>query len=200
MGAVAGADPNTIRQTVASLGDDTYVVRLGGDDFYRVDADLPTRSRASWTPIYAGLGVDDSLWVAIVEKAYTHHRTGADTYESIESGGGSEGLTGMNATDVGRSSFSSYSGGTAVMSAIANKFERGQAVTVGISTPASGSALHARHAYTVVGVTRNAIGKVVSVDLRNPWGWDPSGAVTLTVTADDFSGLAVGSVAWGDVG
>jgi len=199
MGAVADADPNTIRQTVVSLGDGTYAVRLGGNNFYRVDAELPTISAASWTLTYAGLGIDNSLWGAVVEKAYTHHRSGADTYASVASGPSTEGLRGMHATGVGWNSFSSYSSGQAVVNDIGDRYDRGQAVVVGITTPATGSALVGNHAYTVVGVTRDRFGDVASITLRNPWGPAGLGRV-LIVNCVDFSGVVDGDIAWGNVG
>ena len=74
LGAAAKAKPDSIRQSVASLGDGTYAVRLfsasGGAQYYRVDADLSVSGR---NLAYAAMGHDDSLWAAIIEKAFTHH-------------------------------------------------------------------------------------------------------------------------------
>ena len=85
LGSAAKSNANSVRQTVVDLGDGTYAVALG-NSFYRVDADLPTRSAQSKDLTYAKFGLSGSMWVPIVEKAYAHFRTGANTYESLNGG------------------------------------------------------------------------------------------------------------------
>lgn len=203
MGAAAHANQNAIHQTVVSLGDGTYAVRLGGTtdgttgDYYRVDADLPTNSRASWDPIYAGLGMQESLWVAIVEKAYADYRHGANTYASLAWGGGDEAFRGLNAIVVGYRSLDSYTDGREILDDIAGKVDSGLAVSVGFRATAAGSA-EPDHEYTVLRVIRNLRGTVTSVVLRNPWG--PAGADSeVTLSGPDLFASS-GYVFWGDVG
>jgi hypothetical protein len=197
MGAVARTSQNTVYQTIVDLGDGTYAVRLGGNEYFRVDADLPTTDGWSKTLIYAGLGVEDSLWVALVEKAYTHYRTGANTYASIEGGLGNEALAGLNASNVGYDYTANYTSGQAVLDEVASLLDVGKAVTFDVLAVAPGAPVVGNHTYTAVGVNRDATGNVISVTLRNPWG--PSGAdacVTLTgaeLRASDFL------FCWGDV-
>ncbi len=197
MGSVAHTNQNAIYQTVVSLGDGTFAVRLGGSSYYRVDADLPTGSASSWTPTYAGLGVDDSLWVAIVEKAYAFHEEGTNTYSSLRGGLGVEGLPGLNATDVGDKYFHTYSNGQAILNDIRDRLDDGLAVTCGFDDVVSGP-VSPYHEYTVIDVNRNIFGTVASVTLRNPHG--PAGVDNhVTMTGAQLFASA-GSIAWGDVG
>lgn len=197
MGAVAHTSDNAVYQTVVDLGDGTYAVRLGGDHYFRVDADLPTLSATSWGLTNAGLGVDNSLWPAIVEKAYTHYRSGANTYASIADGLGVQGLPGLNATSVDDKYFIEYANGQAILNDIATKLDNGRALTCGFDSVGGGAPVVAGHEYTVVGVNRDAAGKVLSVTLRNPWG--PSGDdAAVTVTGDQLF-ACLGSIAWGSV-
>jgi hypothetical protein len=170
---------------VVDLGDGTYAVRLGGDQYFRVDADLPTPEPWIWTPMYAGLGVEDSLWVPIVEKAYAHFRYGTNTYASLEGGRGREGLEGLNLIDVQRTAFEDYADSQALLDDIVSKLDSGLAVTADFYEIAEGVPLIGHHAYTVVGVNRDGANNVVSVILRNPHG--PAGAdASVTVTAAEL--------------
>ena len=199
MGSVAMASPNAVYQTVVDLGDGTYAVRLGGDHYFRVDADLPTLNASSSTPIYAGLGVEDSLWVAIVEKAYTHYRTGADTYASIEGENPEAALIALNAANTEDDWFSTYASTQALLDDIAAKLDAGLAVECGFVEDGvpPGVPVIDNHAYTVLGVNRDASGKVVSVILRNPHG--PAGAdAFVTLTGDELFACSA-YVAWGEV-
>ncbi|MFO0845261.1 MAG: C2 family cysteine protease [Gemmataceae bacterium] len=101
LGAVAQDRPIAVRRMVADFGDGTYGVRLGAN-FYRVDADLPTWSATSTDQRFAGLGREGSLWVALVEKAYAHFRTGANTYASVANGDPADAMRAFNAASVGQ--------------------------------------------------------------------------------------------------
>ena len=90
--AIAKDDPDRIRQMVTDLGDGTYAVRFHTDDaeqYYRVDGDLQTFN-SSGAIIYAKLGAEQSLWVAIVEKAYAFFRRNLGNYTSLRAGWMSE--------------------------------------------------------------------------------------------------------------
>ena len=199
MGAMAHTNQNAVYQTVVDLGDGTYAVRFDGDQFYRVDADLPTTRASSWAPVYAGLGIDNSLWAAICEKAYTHHREGANTYASIEGGWGYEALAALNASGTGNRNINSYSSGQSILNDIANRFEDGLAMTCGFTAVPAGSPVVASHSYTVTGINRDASGRVISVTLRNPWGPFATGGTFVTMTGSDLTATE-GKVCWGNVG
>ena len=85
LAAIANDNPFALRQNVVDFDDGTYGVRLG-NSFYRVDNDLPVTGADRTTPAYAELGAENSMWVAIAEKAFAHYRTGANSYASIEGG------------------------------------------------------------------------------------------------------------------
>lgn len=171
LGALGGAvndNQNLARRMVADFGDGTYGVRLG-NNFYRVDGDLPTTSAASTNPIYAGLGHGGSLWVALIEKAYTHFRTGANTYASIAGGDPADALRAFNLGSVGQNYYAAGSNATTLANAIYNRWNSYQACDICTGTVGT-SGLVGNHCYTVTGVTRNAAGVVTSIQLRNPWG------------------------------
>lgn len=95
LGSVASSDPEYIRNSVAPLGDGSYVVRFWDDKaphkpvYVRVDADLWTRT-STGRPIYAGVLANGGSWVAIMEKAYAVARKGQLSYASIAGGNGTK--------------------------------------------------------------------------------------------------------------
>ncbi|HOD83027.1 MAG: Bifunctional hemolysin/adenylate cyclase precursor [Planctomycetes bacterium ADurb.Bin126] len=202
MGAVAQTDPNAIRQTVVSLGDGTYAVRLGGENYYRVDGDLPTRTRASGTPTYAGFGVRGCLWPAIVEKAYAHYRRGANTYASLGSGSATEAFKGLNQSGIGfrdLDSFNWFSVSDAaqsmiMLSCIASKLDSGHAVCVIIEQAAAASQLIEGHAYGVASVDLAA----GTITLRNPWGPAGSAGAYVTLSGQTLHDCS-GDIQWCDL-
>lgn len=197
IGALARTSPFAVRQLIVDLGDGTYAVRLGGQ-YYRVDTDLPTANPWSRSLIYAGFGQGGSLWVPLVEKAYAHFRSGANTYGSLNGGLGVEALRGLNAGGVVDRYFDSYGNGQEILNDVAWRMMTGQAVTLGFDAVAEGCPCIASHEYTVVGLRFDAWGTVTGVILRNPWGNGAGEAVLVTVTADQLFASA-GSIAWGAV-
>jgi hypothetical protein len=174
LGSLALDNPNAVRHMVADFGDGTYGVKLG-NSFYRVDGDLPTQASWSTDQTYAGLGRDGSLWVAIVEKAYAQHRTGANTYGSLGWGDPADALRAYNLTSVGENYFAPSTSGTAVANDIYNHWNAYQSCSICTGTVPSGSPLVASHCYSVVSVSRDAWGNVTSILVRNPWGGDNTG-------------------------
>src|SRR4051812_41864170 len=87
LSAVAKTSPNYITQSVADMGDGTYAIRMWDINhvahFLRVDGDLPV---SGTSPAYAGLGVGNTIWAPILEKAYAFFRKGEGTYASISGG------------------------------------------------------------------------------------------------------------------
>jgi Ca2+-binding RTX toxin-like protein len=212
VGAIAHASPNAVHQIIAELGDGTYVVRLGGNRYYRVDADLPAVDSIYPFLRYAKVGRDNSLWVPLVEKAYAHFRTGANTYASLDGGYEIDSLRGLNGTEL----HSQFMGLGAIfaddgrrllhtlLNGLGSRLDAGTAVTVGFDWVAPMCPCIDHHAYTLVGVNRDAAGQVVSVTLRNPWGYDLrtltdtrnddqplDGLVTVTVDQLLFSGTTI---------
>jgi Ca2+-binding RTX toxin-like protein len=88
LAAAANVTPNVIRQLVVDLGDGTYAVHthdalLNTDEYFRVDTDLPVFQNNQTELQFAGLGKDDSLWVALVEKAWATDK--GNDYQNLES-------------------------------------------------------------------------------------------------------------------
>lgn len=206
-GGVALDNPTSLQQNIVDFDDGTYGVRLG-NSFYRVDDDLPVAFSGSTTPANAGLGTSNSMWVAIAEKAFAHHRTGANSYASIEYGWGDEGNRALGSATSGRKFFSTYGSATAMANDIFNRWNTYQAVTINFAGsdtgPRAGDPLVLGHAYTVMSVNRNSAGVVTSIVLRNPWGRDGAGSDAntedglVTVTPAQIFRYN-GAVAWGRV-
>lgn len=187
LAAVAQDNAWAVRQTVTSFGDGTFGVALGGN-FYRVDADLPVYSAASGTPVYAGFGAGNSMWVPIVEKAYAHYRRGQNSYASLNGGLGIEVNQAFGSTTAGGKMLNQYTNATTLANDLYARWTNHEAVTIGFYTAPGGVPIITSHMYTLVGVTRNAAGVVTAVKVRNPWGVDgigndgntADGIVTLT--------------------
>ncbi|MFM7151272.1 MAG: C2 family cysteine protease, partial [Gemmataceae bacterium] len=203
LGAVANDNRFAIQSRVVDFNDGTYGVRFG-NKFYRVDDDLPVFNSMSNSPAYAGLGASDSIWVAIMEKAYAHYRTGANSYASIENGWSKEVNAALGSTSSGGKSIGSYSSASAMATDIWSRWNSYQAVTVGFTGLGVGVPLVDDHMYTVVSVQRNSSGVVTSITLRNPWGTDgaevdanPNDGLVVVTPAQIFS--CIGQVNWGRV-
>ncbi len=201
LSSTAKADANLIKQSVVELGDGTYAVKFvknGAEMYFRVDGQLPTWGNGALA--YANTGTQNSVWVAIMEKAYAMFRTGANTYASIESGWMSEVYSAL-----GKSSTSMFSTSSAasLLNVIKTALEQGKSVTYGTTTPTDGAPLIGGHAYMVDHVNADAQGNLVSVTLRNPWGIDGAGndgandgyvTITAAQAKNAFIGLAIAAV------
>lgn len=181
LGAVAEVEPSKIRESVVELGDGTYAVQFtknGKELFVRVDADLAVNGSAL---AYADLGAGNSLWVAIMEKAFAYVRTGVASYAAIEAGWMSEAASVLGVTS---NSIYSTSSATNLMGTLAAELNAGKAVTFATVGTISGSTLVGSHAYQVVSVT------ATTLTLRNPWAIDGytckdgsnDGYITVTAT------------------
>lgn len=212
LSAIAMDNKMALQQNVVDFDDGTYGVRFG-DSFYRVDNDLVVSSSSSTTPAYAGItrvgnSSVQSMWVAVVEKAWAHYRTGGNSFASIEGGWSIEVNKAFGSTISGEKSIQSYTSATALANDLYDRWNTYQAVTIGFTGVKSGGTQPANlvlgHMYTVARFNRNSSGTVTSVVLRNPWGTDGGsgsdgandGYVTLTPT--QLMNL-VGRVNWGRV-
>jgi hypothetical protein len=205
---IAMDSPNAIRNNIVDFQDGTYGVRYG-NSFYRVDNDLAVTSAGSTTLTYAKLGAQNSMWVAIAEKAWAAYRTGANTMASIAGGWSVEVNRAFRAPSTGDRAFSSYSSATALVNEIYTRWNNYGAVTLGFLSSSTTAAENAAsnlvmdHMYTVVRFVRNTAGTITGVVLRNPWGVDGRGNDgnndgLVTVTPAQIFGL-VGRVNWGRV-
>jgi hypothetical protein len=177
LSATARTDPDRIRQHVVDLGDGTYAVEFN-DAYVRVDGELPIGILG--IPVYAKLGHQNSLWVAIMEKAWAFSRTGANTYASIAYGWMSEvfGALGSSTTIAG-----SFADGASLLSYLRGELNAGKAVTFGTYIVPADCPCIGQHAYLVERVNYgwvfnggSFLWAPVSVTLRNPRGYDGAGS------------------------
>ena len=166
LGAIAQDSPFALRQRMVDFDDGTFGVAIGGN-VYRVDADLPG---------YAALGRENSLWVALAEKAFAHLRSAvagaAPAYKYMEGGMGYKVNQAFGSPDAAFQMVSAGSDRAAVGRLLADKLAGKEAVTIGFMTVGAGVPILSNHSYTLTGVTKDASGAVVSVTVRNPWAKD----------------------------
>jgi hypothetical protein len=200
LGSVAKLDPILIRQDVVANGDGTFDVKfLNGKTAteVRVNADLPVWPDGQLA--YAGLGVQNSLWVAITEKAFAVYRNQAQSYAAISGGWMTEVFSdlGLKSGSIFAAASATALGNLIKADAKANDF-----LTYATNdTIVAGAPLVADHAYMIDGVNTDAKGNVVSIRMRNPWGnGGPAidgafddGYVTVTVAQalNNMSGMVV---------
>jgi hypothetical protein len=203
LSAIGMDSPHTLEQNVVDFDDGTYGVRLG-NGFYRVDNELATYNAqlgaTSNNLRYASLGAENSMWVAVVEKAFANYRKGANSYASLNGGWSVEVNQAFRSTSAGAKNIRSYSNATALANDIANRFNTNQAVTIGFVGALSGNVpLIANHMYTVASIQRNSAGAITSITLRNPHGNNTSQFTTfVTLTAAQLF-AQTGQVNWGHV-
>lgn len=176
---------NIIRQLVADLGDGTYVVQINQKQ-YRVDADLAYDNSNTADLYYANFGVDDSIWVAIVEKAWALYLDG--TYDSLNDNNAYFAMGKIGGED--RALWNPWGNSKTILSSI----DSGGLAAVAFSkTDASKvSVLTDSHCHAIIDVFYDSKGEVSSVLLYNPYGKDGTtrsdgaddGYITLTV--DEF--------------
>ncbi len=188
LGAMVQTDPASIRRLVVDLGDGTYAVNFsnasGQSVFVRVDADLWTNAAGS--PVFAGLGPQKALWVAVVEKAWAFYRADVGNYPSI-AGGDSPGILPGVALNLGGADpvqpTGGFANGQSYLGAIQAALSQGQGVVLGgpdgftNNTPETGTTFRrGQHDYVVLAVLTDAAGTPTGLTLYNPHGFE----VTIT--------------------
>jgi RTX calcium-binding nonapeptide repeat (4 copies) len=186
LGAIVNEDPALITQNMVDFGDGTYGVALGGF-FFRVDNQLPVTNVGQLNPAYAGLGVDNSIWVPILEKAYADYQAGTNDYAALNGTGGANpagipngvfSAFGFTPTSFSLSQFFSTTQlGSVIKTVVNNDFPAAIAVTALPTPPANQPALIAGQDYTLLSYHVDALGDVTSVVLRNPMGIDGGGSM-----------------------
>lgn len=198
LASIAQQSPDLLRQAITELGDGTYAVRYHRDGlpvYIRVDADLTTYFAK---PAYAELGAQQSLWVALMEKAYAFFRTGEGTYRSIVAGWMSEVFTAMGLPS-NTIWWTTTQTPAELLTHLKVELDAGAAITWATWEIPAGVPLVGLHAYSINAITLDDEGNPLTVTLRNPWGIDGGGnrdefndgLVTLTVAqmAGAFSAL-----------
>jgi hypothetical protein len=179
LGAMYQAYPNLINSNVVEFGDGTFGVRLNGS-YYRVDNDLPVDTAGNVISFYAGVGIQNSLWVAIIEKAVaTQANVGNPSYQLINGtllpsaafrlfGAPSTGLVTLAIPGALVDSFQ-------VGSVLDNLMSRNFPTVITVNTVPGGVSLIAGQTYTVTGLLYDNQGIVTDVIMRNPTGVDGVG-------------------------
>lgn len=166
LGSIAKQGPGWIRERIADLGDGTYVVKFGSSHI-RLDSQLPTSSPNASNPAFAGFGLEGSMWVPIMEKAFAYWRdSDARSYGSISGGQRDEPF---DAIGIQNEDF--WDGDNDdLLNGLKNALLRGDAVT---ASSESGDFEHGMmivpsHVYSVVSVDVNK----QLIRVRNPWKTD----------------------------
>jgi len=187
LAAIADKHPHIISRNIVDFGDGTYGVvfrSIWGKEFIRVDGDLAVKDNGN--PRYADTRgdnksdpADDSLWVAIMEKAWAFFRRNEGTYESIAWGSPTEAF---DILGVNKESFNTPSTRSSLIARVDAELAAGRAV-LGSTTPDAGDNvedLASNHLYYVERLNKNSAGEVTSVRLHNPYGF------TRTITPGEF--------------
>jgi hypothetical protein len=209
LGSIALADQSIIKSHVTEFGDGTYGVLLG-NTFYRVDNDFAVAIQGDVRLQYTAPGLENSLWVAVIEKAYTHYRTGANTFASIE-GGFSFDVFPAFGISPNRVWYDLMTDITLMSDTIKFMVDTNTAPTIGFDVVGSGIPIIAAHQYILLDYTVSPFSSLVeTITLRNPWGIDGPGSTPASNNDADFDDGIVtitladlaqceGSFEWGTV-
>jgi hypothetical protein len=182
LASYAQLNPTILREAITELGDGTYAVRfriLGQERYFRIDSDLAVTSSGSVA--YARLGRQQSLWIALLEKAWTFARPGVfrsqaggpGSYAWIEAGWMSE-----VADALGKSHSVNYldAGSRSTLDWVRSAHLAGRSITVSTDSFIPPTVrLVENHAYAVSSINYAPDGTILSLTLRNPWGFDGAG-------------------------
>jgi hypothetical protein len=131
IGTIAHDNPERILDSVVDFGDGSYGVNLN-DKYFRVDGQLAvydwSADDTNPIPRYAGLGEDDVLWPAIVEKAWSESRF--DWPWGLNAGWTGSVWEAFDGTDEAVESFGWFSDGTDVINHINDALNDGKVVTI----------------------------------------------------------------------
>jgi hypothetical protein len=193
LSSVVKTDPGLIEKDIVSDGAGIYTVTFGAGKGTKinVNSDLPVLPDGELA--YAQLGNQDSIWVAIIEKAYVQYASPkTDAYASIEGGWMT---SAFSALGLKSSSLYFASSATALLKTLQKDFKADDFVTLGTyPTLSKTSPLVADHAYEVDSVQTNSAGVPVSVTLRNPWGDAVADDGIITITAAQAYSAFAGAV------
>jgi fibronectin type 3 domain-containing protein len=166
LAAFANVKPQMLQQSAVDLGDGTFAVQFfknGSAQYVRVNDQFPAGPFAGLD--YAHMGSNGTIWGMVLEKAFCYFRTGANTYNSINSGWMGEVYSDFNISST--NFFPSNYSESAFFSMVSSALASNKAVTLG--TSGSPPNLVEDHAYTLVSCTQDGNG-VTQYVVRNPWG------------------------------
>ncbi len=180
-GAILNDFPQFFRANMVDFGDGTFGINFNGT-YIRVDNRLPVSQFGSLSPAFAKLGPDNSMWVAILEKAFaTVANVNAPSYNLIN--GGAFPSSAMSALGFTPQTFltpgvfvDEFQLGDFLKQARANNIP----TVYTVFPPTSGLPLTVPlvigQSYTLEALILAQNGDVTSVVLRNPTGVDGGGS------------------------
>jgi len=193
LSSVVSTDPALIEKDIVSDGNGLYTVSFGGSKptEITVNTELPVWPDGQLA--YAQLGQQNSLWVALMEKAYVQYANPkADSYAAINGGWMS---TAFSALGIKSRTTQVFSSASNLLTTLASDLKAGDFTTFGTDASlASDSPLIGGHAYEVSSVNTAAD----TITLRNPWGDAVADDGLVTITAQQafaaFCGVVIAEV------
>jgi Calpain family cysteine protease len=200
LGSLAAQNPDFVKNMVQANPDGTYTVHLFDPNGHRVDVTVTNQVPLDSNGNVVGVsGRNNQVnWASIVEKAFAkyndvYHVTGNAAhsgYAAVNDGGSNndfyEALTGVTATSIPNSSFTTSAQQDALALKMQRAIKNGQTIFTGSprnQTMPDGVKLVGPHQYSVVDVNQDANGNWY-VDVRNPWGGTPTDNNSIDTTSD----------------
>lgn len=160
MAAVAHRDPEHIENRIQARTDGNFDVRVGNETI-RVQPTFPDAGYADPTPNRQS----DTLWVALLEKAFAHREGGYDDLEGGNPGEAMQLLTGRRST---RTSIRSSTDPDDLFDILERGKDRDHPMTYSTKDDNVDAPLSGDHAYAILDVFERNGSKFAR--LYNPWG------------------------------
>jgi len=183
LGAMLIEYPDLMKSNVVDFGDGTFGVRFNGT-YYRVDNQLPVAQFGAVLPTYAGVGAENSLWVAIIEKAVATATSSVNPSYTFIDGVGTPAtaftLFGAPSTGISNLTLPGVLVDPAQLgSIIEGTLDRQFPTVFTVQSAPGGVQLNDGQTYTITGLEFDTAGDVSSVLMRDPTGLD--GIVTIAI-------------------
>lgn len=159
--AVAHAQPSTLTKRIRRRTNEDFVVELGRDCLV-VSPEFPLEGYADPTPA----GQADTLWVALIEKAFALREAGA--YALLETGNSARALEALTGERTERLSLSEHLPLDGMIARLKKAKKAGAAMVLKTRAGSVTPPLVADHSYAVLDVI--AQGESRKLRLYNPWG------------------------------
>jgi calpain family cysteine protease len=159
--AVAHAQPAKLLRRVTPNGDGTFNVKLGREDF-RVEPEFSGEGYADPMPN----GQRDTLWVALVEKAFAERESGS--YANLEHGSPGRALEALTGSEAVRSTITEQTKLDRLYEKLRDGQRAGAAMVLRSRDHAVCPPLDAEHNYAVLDVYERGGERFAKV--YNPWG------------------------------
>lgn len=161
LAAVAHAQPAELVRRVQRIGAASFNVRLGEEEI-RVKAEFSNEGYASPTPN----GQKDTLWVALVEKAFALRES--MSYQNLEGGNPGRALDALTGARSKKTSISELTKADALYKALREGKSATRAMVLRTRPQNVASPLHPEHNYAVLDVFERGKSRIVKI--YNPWG------------------------------